>query len=94
MFIPLNGPALHGALSVSTTAVEVKVGASALSERTVITIQPIDGDVYFGYSDSVTSLTGTKIFQGQVYPLEAAQSLPVWVVAASGTIDVRITEVS
>jgi hypothetical protein len=94
MFIPLNGPAVHGALSVTTTPQEVKVGASRLEERNVLTIQPLNGDVYFGYSDSVTSLTGTKIYQGQVFPLEATDELPVWIVAASGTIDVRITEVS
>ena len=94
MFIPLNGPALHGALSVTTTAVEVKVGSSVLEERTVITIQPIDGDIYFGYSSGVTSSTGTKIFKGQIYPMEATDKLPVYIVAATGTVDVRITEVS
>jgi len=94
MFMNLNGPAVNGALSVTTTAIEVKVGASILEERSVITIQPIDGDVYFGYSSSVTSSNGTKIYKGQVFPLEATDKLPVWVVAASGTVDTRITEVS
>jgi hypothetical protein len=94
MFIPLNGPASYGNISVSTTAVEVKVGASVLEERTVITIQPIDGDIYYGYDNSVTSTNGTKIFKGQVYAMEATDQLPVWIVAETGTIDVRITEVS
>ena len=94
MFIPLNGPAIHGKLIVTTTAVEVKVGASVLEERTIITIQPVDGDIYFGYSSGVTSATGTKIFKGQIYPMEATDKLPVYIVAATGTVDVRITEVS
>lgn len=95
MYIPLNGPADQGALSVTTTPVEVKLGASALSERTMITIQPLDGDVYFGYtSGTLTALTGTKIFKGQYFPLEATDKLPVYLVAATGTVDVRITEVS
>lgn len=94
MFINLNGPGVQGALSVGTTAVEVKVGDSALEQRAVITIQPLDGDVYYGYDIGVTSSTGTKVFKGQVFPLEATDQLPVYVVSASGTIDVRITEVS
>ncbi len=95
MYIPLNGPADQGAISVSTTPIEVKVGASIFEERTIITIQPLDGDVYFGYnSGTLTSSTGTKIFKGQYFIMEASDSLPVYVVAASGTVDVRITEVS
>ena len=95
MYIPLNGPADQGALSVTTTPVEVKVGVSALSERTMVTIQPLDGDVYLGYnSGTLTSSTGTKIFKGQYFPIEATDKLPVYIVAASGSIDVRITEVS
>lgn len=93
-FIPLNGPGTQTSISVSTTPVEVKVGASRFDQRYVITIQPLDGDVYFGYdSGTLTSSTGTKIFQGQYFPLEASDSLPVYVVADSGTVDVRITEV-
>lgn len=94
MFNPLDGPGIEGALAVNTSAIEVKVGAAVLDQRSVITIQPLDGDVYYGYTAGVTSTTGTKIFQGQVYPLEATHQLPVYVVAASGPIDVRITEVS
>lgn len=93
MYLPLDGPGLHSSLSVSTSAVEAKVGASRLEERQVVTIQPIDGDVYFGYSSGVTSSTGTKIYQGQVYPVEATDKLAVYVIAASGTVDTRITEV-
>lgn len=93
-FQPLDGPGTYGNISVTTTPAEVKVGGSAFAERQVVTIQPIDGDIYFGYDNSVSSTTGTKIFKGQIYPLEATDLLPVWVVAGSGTVDVRITEVS
>jgi len=94
MFLNLDGPAINGALSVTTTAEEVKVGASPLSERKVITIQPLDGDVYMGYSNTVTSSNGTKIFRGQIYAMEATDTLAVYIIASTGTIDVRITEVS
>lgn len=92
-FIPLNGPGVNGALSVTSTASEVKVGSSRLEDRSIVTIQPLTADVWYGYDNGVTSSTGTKIFKGQVFPLEATSSLPVYVVAESGTVDVRITEV-
>ena len=94
MLLNLDGPATYGALSVTPTPSEVKVEASALEERRVITIQPVDGAVWFGYNSSVTSSTGTKIYKGQIYALEATDNLTVYVVADSGTVDVRITEVS
>ena len=93
-FIPLDGPGVYGSISVSTTAIEVKVGGSVQTERQIITIQPLDGDIYFGYDSSVTTSTGTKIFRGQQYPLEARETLSVFVIAESGTVDTRITEVA
>ena len=94
MIRAVDGPGVHGAISVSTTPVEVKVGASALSERTMVTIQPLDGDIYYGYDNSVSSSNGTKIFENQTEPFEAGDQLTIWVVAESGTVDVRITEVA
>lgn len=93
MFQPLDGPGLYGSLSVSTTAVEVKVGASVDEDRQVVTVQPLDGDIYYGYNSSVTTSTGTKIFQGQFFPFEASRRLSIYLIAESGTVDVRITEV-
>lgn len=94
MFEALDGPAVYGNLSVTTSAQEVKVGASTLQDRKFVTIQPLDGDVYFGYSNSVTTSNGTKIYRDQVFPIEAGEALEVWVIADSGTVDVRITEVA
>lgn len=93
MLLPLDGPAVYGDIDATTTPIEVKVGASPLEDRQVVTIQPLDGVVYFGYDNSVTSLTGTKIFKGQIYPMEASDQLSVYIIAETGTVDVRITEV-
>lgn len=94
MLQPLDGPAVYGNKSVTTTPVEVKVGASPLSERKVVTMQAIDGNIYYGYDNSVSSTTGTIIYEGQYFHLEAGDALSVWVVAEAGTVDVRITEVA
>lgn len=93
MYQPLDGPSVNGALSVTDTATELKVGASVLDQRTVVTIQPLDGVVYFGFSSGVTASNGTKVFKGQFFALEAGDSETVFLVAESGqTVDVRITE--
>jgi hypothetical protein len=94
MYQPLDGPAVYGALSVTTTPVELKVGASPVSERKVISFQPTDGVVYYGYDSSVSSTTGTKIFSHQLIIIEASEQLAVYLVSETGTVNVRITEVS
>lgn len=92
MYRALNGPAVHGQLLVTTTPVEVKIGGSRLEERVSISIQPLDGDLYYGYSPSVSSTDGTKIFTSQLFIIEASDTLPVYIVSESGTVDTRITE--
>lgn len=92
MYQTINGPGVQGALSVSTTAIEVKVGGTALDQRILISIQPLDGVIYYGYTDSVSASTGTKVFKGQYFSLEATDQATVYLIAASGTVDVRITE--
>jgi hypothetical protein len=91
---PLDGPATYASISVTTTPIELKVGGSPFDERKVVTLQPIDGRVYYGYDNSVSSSTGTLVFKKMIYPLEVSPDLPVWLVADSGTVDVRITEVA
>lgn len=92
-YVPVNGPSTYGALSVTTSATEVKVGASALEERIVVSIQPLDGDVFLGYDNSVTTSTGTKIFKGQYVELERTNTVALWLIAAA-TVDVRIAELA
>lgn len=95
MLQPLDGPGVYKAISVTDTPQEVKVDGTVLEERKVLTLQPTDGDIYYGYDDQVDEDNGTRIFQGQWIQIEASESLPVWIVASTGeTVDVRITEVA
>ena len=89
----INGPGSYGALSVTSTAAQVKVGGSNLSKRKCISIQPLDGDIFYGFDSSVTISTGTKLFQGEKFFLECGDTLDVYVVSA-GTVDTRIAEYS
>lgn len=91
MYLPINGPSVYSAVSVTTSAAEVKVGGSALDERKVIVIQPTNGTIYLGFDSSVTSSNGLVLKKAQTLILEAGDSQPIFAIAAS-TVDVRIWE--
>jgi hypothetical protein len=84
---------IEGAISVSTTAVEAKVGASLYSGRTSLTVYNNGtATIYWGFTNAVTSSTGTPFFKNQqlVFSIEGTAS--IWLIAASGTHNIRVTE--
>ena len=85
---------VYGAISVTTTPTLVKVGATNLANRIVLTVGPTNGTVYLGFDTSVTSSNGTMLEQGSLITVSATSTLNVYLVTASGTVDVRITEAS
>lgn len=89
-----DGPAVYTNISVTTSAAEAKVGGSVLAERKVIGIQPLNGDIYWGYDSSVTASTGHKLYQDVYVEIEASDALAVYLVAATGSIDVRLSEIA
>jgi len=100
MLQPLDGPSAQGTLSSvgTVTVVEAKVGGSPLEERKVVTLQ---GDakfyVYFGDGSSTPSAAtvtsdGITVFKDQVTSFEASASQPLFVLALSGTVDIKIIE--
>jgi hypothetical protein len=87
----INTAISSGAITVSTTVVEAKVGASRLTNRKVIVITPTTGVIYWGSSSGVTSATGTPIFKNQSLTLSFTDAIPVYLIGTAGT-DVRIVE--
>ena len=99
MFQPLDGPSVQGKLtSVGTGAVvEAKVGGSPLTDRQVITLQPTGNmKVYFGDgtvpSPATVLANGFDHFKNTKETYEAGEKQKVYVLAASGTVDVVIAE--
>lgn len=84
--------AVYGVLSVGTSPVELKVGASALSNRKYVVIRPQDNNVYMGFDSSVTSSNGIRLFKNEFMMLPIGTS--VYLVASSGSRDVSIGELS
>jgi hypothetical protein len=99
MFQPLDGPSAQIKLTgVGTiTPVEVKVGASALIERAVITMQP-DGNMKVYFSDGTVPSGATVLANGLDHyknakeSYEAGEMQRVFVLAVTGTINVVIVE--
>jgi len=81
-----------GTISVSTTQVEAKVGASRLSRRETVRIfNNSNTIIYFG-PNGLTSSTGEPIYKGQSVNIMVGD-LGVYLLTASGTAsDVRIQE--
>jgi hypothetical protein len=99
-FLPLDGPSLQTTLSVNTTTVqEVKVGASAITERKVVTIMPTSGKiyVYFGGDAGVPSAAtviahGLIQYKNAMCSYEASDSQPIYILSLTGTTTVKIVE--
>jgi hypothetical protein len=89
--IDIVSSGVSGAITVGTSAVEAKVGASRLANRKMLTIQPTNGPVWIGVGTSITTATGTQIFTNQVLTLSVGD-VTVFVISNAAGRDVRITE--
>lgn len=89
----LNDAYVAGVISVSTSQVEAKVGASRLSVRETLRIfNNSQTTIYFGPS-GVTSTSGEPIFKNQWVNIPIGD-IGVYLITASGTAaDVRIQEI-
>lgn len=90
-----NNGGVHGALSVSTTPIEAKVGGSVLSNRKNLTIFNNSNSgrtLYWGYSNTVSASNGTPLHRDQLLILRVGPNTHVWIVFDQGTNNVRVTE--
>lgn len=89
----VNHGGVNGAITVGTTAVEAKVGASKLTNRKLLTIfHNSGGKLYWGYSNAVTSSNGTQLFRNTMVSMPVGDGTSVWLISDTAGQDVRITE--
>lgn len=100
MIQPLDGPSKQGTLSSvgTVTPVEVKVDASAFEGRQVITLQG-NGRFYVYFADdgvvpsaANVSTDGFLQFRNAKETYEASASQAVYVLAVTGTVDIKVAE--
>ena len=94
MYQAVDGPVTYTNISVTTTATELKVGASTQVERKVLILQPSDSKVWIGFDNSVTTSNGIEVFKRQTVFLEVGEDITVYAITDTGTADVRIAEMS
>lgn len=88
-----DGTGIQGAIAVTNTAIEAKVGASPLPNRKSVTVYNNGNQtIYWGYTNAVTTLTGTPIAKKQSVEFAVGDGQSVWLIASSGSQNVRITE--
>ena len=93
-FDSLNRQGVYGEITVGTTPVEVKVGASPLAHRGLVHILAKDNQIYWGYDNSVTTTTGTRIFRNQLVFLPVGPDVSIWLVANGAGRDAAIGELA
>jgi len=90
----LNSDGNQASLTVGTSAVELKVGASPMDLRQAVTMQPKDTGVFWGYTSGVTTSTGTELFKDQFLMLPIGPEVSVYLVATGSGKEVRIGELA
>lgn len=90
-----NTSGVEGAISVTTSATPVRVGVSNLSNRKNLTAHNSSILVlYWGYTNTVTTSSGTPLFPNQFVSWDVGPDVTIYLIAASGSRDVRVTESS
>jgi hypothetical protein len=91
----LSDSGVQGNLVLTTagTAYEAKVGGSRLALRKSLTITALD-DLYWGYTNAVTTATGTPLYKNQqiIFAIYPNSNFQVWLVASGASKNARITE--
>jgi hypothetical protein len=89
----LNSTGVQGAITVTSSSIEAKVGVSRLAGRKLLTVFN-DGTatIWWGYTSGVTTSSGTPIFKGQQFNWNITDGLGIWLIAVSGSHNVRVTE--
>lgn len=89
----VSGAMLQGVVSVTTTPILAKVGASPLSGRMALRLfNKGPQTVYMGPTAGVTAATGEPLFKDQMTSFPVGPSSPIYLVAASGTQSVIVWE--
>lgn len=81
-------------IATSTTAVEVKSGATTLSGRKGVYIMANNSNNYLGFDASMTAAQGILLFKDQTIYIEAKETASIYLRRASGTGTVTIWEVA
>lgn len=88
-----SGNSVEAAITVGTSSVEAKVGASRLTGRKALSVfNNSNSTIYWGYTSGVTTSSGTPIFKDQQIVFAVGDGQSVYLISGSAGNNVRITE--
>ena len=85
---------VSGAVAISTTQVEARVGGAPLANRITLTIENTGASVIYVGPTGVTSSNGLRIMRGQVRDFVVGPGISVFMVTASGVSTAIVQEMS
>ena len=90
-----SGISLESALTVNTTATEVKVGSSPLLNRKVVTLYNNSNEtIYWGFTSSVSITSGSPIERKEFISWSVGDNQSIYIIAGTDGLNSRITEAS
>lgn len=90
----LNNGGVQASITVGTSAVEGKVGASVLANRKYVIFQAKDKGIFYGFDNTVTTSTGIEIFKDQLLMIPVGEGTEIWFIATDTGNDLRFQEVA
>lgn len=87
----MNNSAVAASISVSTTAVEMKVGGTTLANRKMIILEAQAAGYTWGFTNILQPFT---LPNGSPVSFQLGPNITIWVKKASGTSTVSVAEIS
>jgi hypothetical protein len=88
-----NSSYVAGSATITTSASELKVGASRLTARQTLMVQNTGSNTIYIGPSGVTTLTGIPLMKNQFISMPVGDSIAVFAITASSTSTVVIQEV-
>lgn len=93
----LNNGGVQGSITIGTSAVAARVGGSNLANRKILIITNnsgnlINSDIFWGFTNAVTTATGTPLSRNAQIAIPAGPNTTIWLISASAGNNVRIIE--
>ena len=79
---------LSATLNLTTTAIELKVGANAKTDRRLIEMQALTKNVKWGYNSNCDF----DLFKNQFFSLPCGENCIVYLKASTGTASIAVSE--
>lgn len=88
-----SNTSIEGTLTVGTSAVELKVGGSKLTNRKFASLDnSSNSTLYWGWTSGVTTANGTRIYKDQKVYWNVGPNQTIYIIAGSAGNTTRITE--